>query len=76
MMSLRVAEITPNSVSVEQLPEGHRWDFPVIHSDDNRRYLSHCSIQPKGAPEDIVDIAGAAYSIADAAAHFHHLVGN
>lgn len=75
MKHLRVAEVTANCISIEQFPEGHRWDFSVIHSDDNRRYLSPGDFRP-GLDGDATS-AGAetAYGLAEAEAYRRNLVG-
>ena len=75
MKHLRVAEVTAQSISIEQFPEGHLWNFAVIHSDDNRRYLSPGDFRPNDGAVDEADTAQTAYTMAEAEAHRRHLVG-
>lgn len=75
MGTLRVIESTDASITVQQWPEGHRWDFPVVILDDNRRCLAQADFQAARDAAVESQANGAAYSLAEAEAYRRNLIG-
>lgn len=72
---LCVTAVSTASITVEQLPEGHRWDFPVMILDDNRRCLAHADFQAARDAAVNQRATEAAYSLAEEEAYKRHIIG-